>query len=77
MGLILKLNCSYNFWYICIKFIELRKYLERKEELESRQIKQQHTNYIQSFGASTIHSSSIEHKKKKLELPENGKIKLT
>jgi len=47
--------------------------LERKEELESRKIKQQHKKYIQSFGVSTIHYNSIE-RKKKLELPENGNV---
>jgi len=55
---------------------ELSKYLERKEELESRKIKQEHKEYIQSFGASTIHSSSTE-RKKKIELPVNDSMEST
>lgn len=45
--------------------------MERKEELESMNIKQQHKNYIQSLGTSTSYISSTE-RKPKLELPQNG-----
>lgn len=57
--------------YIFIYNLELSKYLERKEELESRKIKQQHKECIQSLGTSKNHIISTE-RKKKLELPENG-----
>lgn len=46
--------------------------MERKEELELRKVKQQHKKYIQSFSTSKNNTSFIE-RKKKLELPENGK----
>lgn len=58
-------------------YVELSKYLERKEELELRKAKQQHKEYIQSLGASKSNICSTE-RKKKLGFPEKGnEIKLS
>lgn len=46
--------------------------MKRKEELELRNAKQQHNDYIKSLGASKSNICSTE-RKKKLELPEKGK----
>lgn len=52
-------------------FVELSKYLERKEELELMKIKKQQKESIQLFGAPKSHINSTG-RKKKLELSENG-----
>lgn len=57
--------------YIKNIFLELSKYLERKEELELRKAKQQHNDYIQSLGASKSNIVFTE-RKKKLEFPKKG-----
>lgn len=56
-----------------IIFLELSKYLERKEELELIKIKKQHKEYTQSLGDSKTQFSSIE-RKRKLEITENSNI---
>lgn len=52
-------------------FLELSKYLERKEELELIKIKKQQKESIQSFGALK-NQVGLNERKKNLELPENG-----
>jgi len=54
-----------------IFYVELSKYLERKEELELMKIKKQQKESVLSFGALKSHVNSTE-RKKKLELPGIG-----
>lgn len=56
--------------------LELSKYLERKEELESIKMKKQHKEYVQSFGCtSKTHINNSTDRKKRLELSSNGNNK--
>lgn len=58
-----------------IIFLELSKYLKRKEELELMKIKKQQKEYTQSFGDAKTKFSYTE-RKRKLEITKNSNIQL-